>query len=185
MFHGRFLIPAPVLGGSAYGPHGQPESWRVAIRVAFAVFLRLGATVQAIRGKQWFLTSHAVTTTKTKSNNSSANQTTPKVNMFAVDSENFAQYSYAIPVVMAGANASPVSVIIGMLHGVSWKMVTAVALLPGVAAPVGLALRELDDQRAVLTTPRLKRGAALCLLKIEQPAVDPSMGVLRSMNGTA
>jgi hypothetical protein len=128
---------------------------------------------QSLRGKQWFLTSHAVTTTSKPS----ANQTTAKVNMFAVDSKSSPQYSYAIPVVMAGVNASPLNVTIGKLHEVPWNLVTAVAMLPGVAAPVGLALRELDDQRAVFTTPRLKRGAALCLLKIEQPPVA-------TMNGT-
>ena len=180
-----FLSQHLYLGVQPMGPMVNQSHGVLPSALHLQYFCDWAPLFKAIRGKQWFLTSHAVTTTKTKSNNSSANQTTPKVNMFAVDSENFAQYSYAIPVVMAGANASPVSVIIGMLHGVSWKMVTAVALLPGVAAPVGLALRELDDQRAVLTTPRLKRGAALCLLKIEQPAVDPSMGVLRSMNGTA
>ena len=121
---------------------------------------------KAIRGKQWYLAAHAVTV----SGNPSSNQTA-KVNMFAVDPGSLSQYSYAIPVVMAGANASPVSISIAALQGVSsWNLVTAVALLPGADSPVEVTLHELGD-RAVLTTPRLTRGVALCLLKVDQPTM--------------
>jgi hypothetical protein len=104
----------------------------------------------ALRGKQWFLSADAVVVRAPSS---------AKANMFAVGSSR-----YAIAVV-AGDGTST-TLVVGALSGVAWKEVTALALLPGAAAPIALELHEVAGGSASLTTPPLPRGSVLCVLKV-------------------
>ena len=107
---------------------------------------------KAIRGKQWFLSPHAVGVT----GGSSA-----KANIFSVGGGG----RLAVAVVAGGDRAAEVAVSVAPLRGVDWNDIGAEAIVPGAARSVSVGIVGTPGQSGTITTP-MARGAVLIVLRL-------------------